>query len=167
MSYYASLVAAAISLLVLTSGAAVAIGLPATAAKVTAGVLATTGTVLSGFLVKTFLRAYQMASRQMSYYYGQPLVHCYLLHAQWLAGEARERFGDKAGFSLWQEVVGASIKAGADAQGHLLSMQGPDLGKRGTKSARRLRTSHHESTSQQAHMPDANGSQTRTNHKMA
>jgi hypothetical protein len=123
MSYYASLVAAAISLLVLTSGAAVAIGLPATSAKVTAGALATAGTVLSGFLVKTFLRAYQMASRQMSYYYGQPLVHCYLLHAEWLAREARKNFGDGAGLSLWREVVDASIKASASAQEHLLSMQ--------------------------------------------
>ena len=89
MSYYASITAAAVAFLVLTSGAAVAIGLPTTAAKITAGTLATVGTVLSGFLAKTFLRAYQMASRQMSYYYGQPLVHCYLLHAEWLALEAR------------------------------------------------------------------------------
>jgi len=112
MSYYASLAAAAISLLVLTTGAAVAIGLPVTTAKVTAGALAAAGTVLSGFLVKTFLKAYQMASRQMSYYYGQPLVHCYLLHAEWLASEARQQFGDKEGLSLLQEVIDASIKAG-------------------------------------------------------
>jgi hypothetical protein len=123
MSYYASLVAAAISLLVLTSGAAVAIGLPATSAKVAAGALATAGTALSGFLVKTFLRAYQMASRQMSYYYGQPLVHCYLLHAEWLTREARKHFGDEAGLPLWHEVINASIKASASAQKHLLSMQ--------------------------------------------
>lgn len=123
MSYYASLVAAAISLLVLTSGAAVAIGLPATSAKVAAGALAAAGTALSGFLVKTFLRAYQMASRQMSYYYGQPLVHCYLLHAEWLTRETSKHFGDEAGLPLWREVINASIKASASAQKHLLSMQ--------------------------------------------
>ena len=134
MSYYASLVAAAISLLVLTSGAAVAIGLPATAAKVTAGALATAGTVLSGFLVKTFLKAYQMASRQMSYYYGQPLVHCYLLHAEWLTREARKYFGDEAGLYLWHEVIDASIKASASAQKHLLTMQECESMRRGKGS---------------------------------
>ena len=123
MSYYASLVAAAISFLVLTSGAAVAIGLPTTTAKVAAGALATAGTVLSGFFVKTFLNAYQMASSQMSYYYGQPLVHCYLLHAERLAREAGEHVGDEAELCLLQEVIDASIKAGADAQDHLFSMQ--------------------------------------------
>ncbi len=154
MSYYASLGAAAISLLVLTSGAAVAIGLPSTTAKVTAGALATAGTVLTSFLVKTFLKAYQMASRQMSYYYGQPLVHCYLLHAEWLASEARKQFGDKEEFRLWQKVVDATIKAGADAQDHLLSMQEHDLKRRRTASERHSRTSHHENTSQQTPTPD-------------
>jgi hypothetical protein len=123
MSYYASITAAAVAFLVLTSGAAVAICLPTTAAKITAGTLATVGTVLSGFLAKTFLRAYQMASRQMSYYYGQPLVHCYLLHAEWLALETGERFGGEAELHLWHEVINASIKASAHAQDHLLSMQ--------------------------------------------
>ncbi|MGC1283158.1 MAG: hypothetical protein WA895_09520 [Streptosporangiaceae bacterium] len=123
MSYYASITAAAVAFLVLTSGAAVAIGLPTTAAKITAGTLATVGTVLSGFLAKTFLKAYQMASRQMSYYYGQPLVHCYLLHAEWLALEAGERFGGEAELHLWHEVIDASIKASAHAQDHLLSMR--------------------------------------------
>jgi Cyanobacterial TRADD-N associated 2-Transmembrane domain len=136
MSYYASLVAAAISLLVLTSGAAVAIGLPATSAKIAAGALATAGTVLSGFLVKTFLRAYQMASRQMSYYYGQPLVHCYLLHAEWLTREAHKHFGDEAGLSLWREVVDGAIKASASAQQHLLSMQECESKRHGKGSAR-------------------------------
>jgi hypothetical protein len=123
MSYYASLVAAAISLLVLTTGAAVVISLPTTAAQVTAGALATTGAALSGFFARTFLSTYKMASRQMSYYYGQPLVHCYLLHGERLAREAGKRFGDAAEFSLLQELIDASIKASASAQHHLLSMQ--------------------------------------------
>ena len=139
MSYYASLAAAAISLLTLASGAAVAIGLSATTAKVTVGALATAGSVLSGFLAKTFLESYQMASRQMSYYYGQPLVHCYLMHAQWLASEAREHSGDETEIRLWQKVVDASIKASANAQDHLLSMQEADIAGRGAESARRGR----------------------------
>jgi hypothetical protein len=137
MSFYTSLVAAAAALLVLTSIAAVAIGLPTTAAKVTAGLLATAGSALSGLLAKTFLRSYQMASRQMSYYYGQPLVHCYLLLAGWLAAEGREEFGKDDGRLLLKRVIDASIKAGADAQDHLLSMQEHGLDGRSTRSVRR------------------------------
>jgi hypothetical protein len=156
MSYYASLAAAAISLLTLASGAAVAIGLSATTAKVTVGALATAGSVLSGFLVKVFLESYQMASRQMSYYYGQPLVHCYLMHAQWLASEAREHSGDEAEFGLWQKVVEASIKASANAQDHLLSMQEPDPARRGAGSAHRCKTRQpcQAQASRQSPMPD-------------
>jgi hypothetical protein len=137
MSFYASLAAAAASLLVLTSIAAVAVGLPTTAAKITAGLLATVGSALSAFLAKTFFTSYQMASRQMSYYYGQPLVHCYLLIADWLAAEGREEFGNEEGRVLLRKVIDASIKAGADAQDHLLSMQEHGLDGRSTRSVRR------------------------------
>ena len=115
MSYYASLTTAAMSLLVLIAGASVAIGSPATSAKATAAALATVGTVLSGFLTRTFPRAYQMTSLQMSYYYGQPLVHCYLLHAEWLASEAGEHLDDAGKIRLQKKVIEASLKAAADA----------------------------------------------------
>jgi hypothetical protein len=140
MSFYASLVAAAISLLVLTSIASVAVGLPTTAAKVIAGLLATVGSVLSGFLTKTFLRSYQMASHQMSYYYGQPLVHCYLLLAEWLASEGRKEFGKEEGRLLLRKVIDASIKAAADAEDHLLTIQEHDSDRRTTGSVRRRGT---------------------------
>jgi hypothetical protein len=64
-------------------------------------------------------------SLQMSYYYGQPLVHCYLLHAEWLASEAGEHLDDAGKIRLQEKVIEASLKAAADAQGHLLSMQMP------------------------------------------
>jgi hypothetical protein len=64
-------------------------------------------------------------SLQMSYYYGQPLVHCYLLHAEWLASEAGEHLDDAGKTRLQEKVIEASLKAAADAQGHLLSMQMP------------------------------------------
>ena len=130
-SYYVSVAAAAISLLTLASGAAVAVGLSATTGRSPWEVLATAGSVLSGFFAKTFLKSYQTASCQMSYYYGQPLVHCYLMHAQWLASETREHSGDPKEIRRWQEIIDASIKASAKAQDHLLSMQNPDLDKRG------------------------------------
>jgi hypothetical protein len=122
------------SLLVLIAGASVAIGSPATSAKATAAALATVGTVLSGFLTRTFLSAYQMTSLQMSYYYGQPLVHCYLLHAEWLASEAGEHLDDAGKIGLREKVIEASLKAAADAQGHLLSMQMPRSKGRGSRS---------------------------------
>ena len=123
VSFYASLVAAAAGLLVLTSITAVAIGLPTTSGKVIAGLLAAAGSALSGYLTSTFLTSYQMASQQMSYYYGQPLVHCYLLLADWLAAEGRREFGKEEGRLLLREVIDASVTAAADAQHHLLSMQ--------------------------------------------
>jgi hypothetical protein len=137
VSFYTSLVAAAASLLVLTSIAAVAIGLPTTSGKVTAGLLAAAGSALSGFLAKTFLTSYQMASRQMSYYYGQPLVHCYLLLADWLAAEGRQEFGKEEGRLLLREVIDACVKAAADAQHHLLSMQAQGKDRRSAWPPRR------------------------------
>jgi hypothetical protein len=135
MSYYASLAAAAVALLVLTSGAVVAVDLPTTSAKLAAGGLSTAGTTLAYFLAKTFLASYQMASHQMSYYYGQPLVHCYLLHAEWLAAEGDHKYGREEGRLLMERVIDACIKAGSDAQDHLLTLQEHDPGKSGTGSA--------------------------------
>lgn len=133
MSYYASLAASVISLFVLITGAAAANGLTATPAKITAGSLAAAGAALSGFLAKIFLGAYSMASRQMSYYYGQPLVHCYLLHAEWLASV--EAPGNDA---LWQKIIEASLHAAASAQNHLLDLQDagqdPDAGAASTST---------------------------------
>jgi Cyanobacterial TRADD-N associated 2-Transmembrane domain len=154
MSYYASLAAAAIALLTLAAGAALAIGLSATTGKVAAGVLATVGSVFSAFLVKTFLKSYDMASRQMSYYYGQPLVHCYLLHAQWLASQTSQYSADQEELRLWKKVVDASIKASASAQDHLLSMQEVDTAKRAHDQPRRRKLPRLGQASQQPPMPD-------------
>ena len=154
-SYYVSVAAAAISLLTLASGAAAAIGMSATTTgKVAVGVLTTAGSVLSGFFAKTFLKSYQMASLQMSYYYGQPLVHCYLMHAQWLASEAGQHSGNATENRLWQEVVGASIKASAKAQNHLLTMHEHDGGRPGTGSGRRKKTPQVDQVSEQLPMLD-------------
>jgi hypothetical protein len=153
-SYYVSVAAAAISLLTLASGAAAAIGTSATTGKVAVGVLATAGSVLSGFFAKTFLRSYQLASKQMSYYYGQPLVHCFLMHAQWLASEAGEHSGNVTENRLWQEVVEASIRASARAQNHLLTMHENDGGRPGTGSGCRQKTPQVDEESEQPSMPD-------------
>jgi len=53
MSYYASLVAASVSLLVLASGGTVAVGLAATSGKIATGGVTAVGVALSGFLSAT------------------------------------------------------------------------------------------------------------------
>ena len=126
MSYYASLLGAGLSLLVLLAGAALAIEVPSVAGKIAAGSLAAVGTALSAFLSKTFLRAYDMGLRQMSYYYGQPLVHCYLYHAEWLTLLPPPGIDDHTRRELYQEVVRASLQASANAQHHLLSLREHD-----------------------------------------
>src|ERR1700761_4497013 len=139
MSYYASLLGASLSLLVLLAGAAAAIGVPTLAGKVAAGSLAAVGTALSAFLSKTFLRAYDMGLRQMSYYYGQPLVHCYLYHAEWLTLLPPPGIDDHTRRELYQEVVRASLQASANAQHHLLSLREHDpWGGRHGRSFRQL-----------------------------
>jgi hypothetical protein len=122
MSFYASLVGAGVSLLVLLAGAGVAIAAPSMEGKIIAGSLAVVGTVLSTFLSKTFLRTYDMTLHQMSYYYGQPLVHCYLLHAELLTLMAPSECGATAKANMWWEVVRASIDASVNAQNHLLTL---------------------------------------------
>ena len=52
-----------------------------------------------------------------------PLVHCYLLHAEWLTLMFTEHPEWKVDADLWQRVVTAAIQAGTNAQSHLLSMQ--------------------------------------------
>jgi hypothetical protein len=146
MSYYASLIAASIALLVLAAGGAVTVGLVSMSAKVTAGgVTAVTaggvtavGVALSGFLAATFLKTYEMAARQMSYYYGQPLVHCYLLHSEWLTLMLTKYPEWRDEISLWQEVIDAAIQASNNAQDHLLIMQvlsNPQANRKGKKDS--------------------------------
>jgi MFS family permease len=122
-SYLACSVAGAAALLVLLAGTAAVVTVSSIGAQVTTGALTAAGATLSGFLSVTFLRTFEMTSRQMSYYYGQPLVHCYLLHAEWLA----ERFGEDAEptfvASIRMELIRAALDAGRHAQDHLLDLQ--------------------------------------------
>ena len=113
-------------MLVLLVGAAVAVGEPSSGGRITAGSLAVLGTALSTFLSKTFLRTYDMSLRQMSYYYGQPLVHCYLYLAEWQTLLAPPEVDDQTRRELYQEVVRASLRASANAQHHLLSLHEHD-----------------------------------------
>ncbi len=120
VSFVACLVAAGATLIVLLTGSAAVLAAGTTSVQVTSGALTAVGTALSGYLSFTFLKTYEMTSRQMSYYYGQPLVHCYLLHAEWLA----ERSGDDpAPGSVGRQLITASLDLGRAAQDHLLELQ--------------------------------------------
>ncbi len=130
MSYYASLAAASVSLLVLAFGGTVAVGIAPTSGKIAAGGVTAVGVALSGFLSATFMNTYRMAARQMSYYYGQPLVHCYLLHAEWLTLLLTRDADSKDDAVLWESVIAAAIQASENAQAHLLSMQDHTSGAR-------------------------------------
>lgn len=123
MSYYASLTAASVSLLVLATGGIMTIGIVGVGPRVAAGSVTAVGVALSGFLSAIFLKTYWMSARQMSYYYGQPLVHCYLLHAEWVALMLSKDTERRADADLWRQVIAASTQAAEKAQNHLLSMQ--------------------------------------------
>ncbi|GAA3204726.1 hypothetical protein ACFO1B_42160 [Dactylosporangium siamense] len=120
VSFVACLMAAGATLVVLLTGSATVLAAGTTSVQVTSGALTAVGTALSGYLSFTFLKTYEMTSRQMSYYYGQPLVHCYLLHAEWLAERAG---GDDATGSVNRELITASLELGRAAQDHLLELQ--------------------------------------------
>jgi hypothetical protein len=77
-----------------------------------------------------------MTSRQMSYYYGQPLVHCYLLHAEWLTLMSGETLGKEVEAELLRKVVDASIQAGANAQDHLLGLHELESRRAAAKTSR-------------------------------
>jgi hypothetical protein len=76
MSYIFCAVSASASLLVLLAGTSAILATSGTDVRVTVTVLTAAGVTLGGFLSASFLRSFSMTSRQMSYYYGQPLVHC-------------------------------------------------------------------------------------------
>ncbi|WP_143235175.1 TRADD-N-associated membrane domain-containing protein [Paractinoplanes atraurantiacus] len=122
-SYLACLGAATAGLLVLLVGATTALSVDGLAGQITAGVLTAVGAGLSSFLSVVFLRPFQMTSKQMSYYYGQPLVHCYLLHAEWLAERFDEESQPAARGQFRHELIRAALDAARNAQDHLLDLQ--------------------------------------------
>jgi hypothetical protein len=122
-SYVACSVAAAAALLVLLAGTATVLAISSVGGQVTAGLLTAAGAALSGYLSVTFLRTFELTSKQMSYYYGQPLVHCYLLHAEWL-GERFEADADPVNrWAIRHRLIRAALGASHNAQNHLLDLQ--------------------------------------------
>lgn len=82
-------------LAVLVGGTAVAVLAPEPAAKYSAALIAAVGTATSGYIARTFIQVRESASRQMAFYFQQPLVQSYLLSAERLASQLPEerRYG--------------------------------------------------------------------------
>ncbi|MGI5175414.1 hypothetical protein ACQEVZ_03670 [Dactylosporangium sp. CA-152071] len=123
MSYIFCAVAASASLFVLLAGTSAILASASTDVRVTVGVLTAAGVTLGSFLCATFMRSFAMTSRQMSYYYGQPLVHCYLLHAEWLAERAVEGLDKASAARIQEHLIHATLGASKNAQMHLLDLQ--------------------------------------------
>jgi hypothetical protein len=110
-------------LFVLLVGATTALTVHGLASQIMAGTLTAIGAGVSSYLSVSFLRPFEMTSKQMSYYCGQPLVHCYLLHAEWL-GERFEEDADPANrWKIRHELIRAVLDASKNAQDHLLGLQ--------------------------------------------
>lgn len=121
-SYVACVVAASVGLVILLAGTTAVLIVGDLSAQITAGTLTAAGAGLTGYLSATFLRTFAMTSQQMSYYYGQPLVHCYLLHAEWLA-ERYDRGSDAdVRAATHHDLIKAALDAGHNAQNHLLDL---------------------------------------------
>ncbi|GGN91644.1 hypothetical protein GCM10010112_78040 [Actinoplanes lobatus] len=108
--------AATAALLVLLAGTTALLAVNSVSAQVTVGVITAAGVTLSGFISSTFMNVYKMTSRQMSYYYGQPLVHCFLLHAEWLAQRSQPED------PVQHRLIDATLGASRNAQQQLLDL---------------------------------------------
>jgi hypothetical protein len=116
-AYLFCAVSAGAALLVLLTGATALLSAKTPLTQISVGVLSAAGAGLSGFISVTFMRTFRMTSRQMSYYYGQPLVHCYLLHAEWLAERHR---GAPSPYD--EMLIQSTLDASRNAQYHLLEL---------------------------------------------
>lgn len=120
-AYIFCAVSASAALLVLLAGTTALLAVSATSTQVTIGVITVAGVALSGFISSTFMHVFKMTSRQMSYYYGQPLVHCFLLHAEWLAQRSGQDDPATAA-RIQQGLIDATLRASRNAQDQLLDL---------------------------------------------
>lgn len=120
LSHIASLLAAGLGFVVLTGGAWITLTHASGDATVAGAIMTGVGTALSGFLSVTFLRTFEITTEQMSYYYGQPMVNCYLLHAERLLERCDRGLGADQRRQDVQEVVTTILDVATTAQSHLL-----------------------------------------------
>jgi hypothetical protein len=126
----ASLLAAALGFVVLAVGAWATLTRGGLGETVTAAVMTGVGTALSGFLSAIFLRTFWNTSEQMSYYYGQPLVNCYLLHAERLLETSGRDLDAELRRENTRKLIGTVLDAAERAQWHLLNLDAQGLSDR-------------------------------------
>jgi Cyanobacterial TRADD-N associated 2-Transmembrane domain len=141
LSHLASLIAAGLGFLVLVSGAWITLTRTTGDATVTGAVMTGIGTALSGFLSVTFLRTFQITTRQMSYYYGQPMVNCYLLHAERLLERCDRGLGAEQRREDVQDVVATILDVARTAQSHLTTQDGTPIALSRSSTSRKTDTS--------------------------
>jgi hypothetical protein len=112
-SYRNSQVAMAIGLALLVSGVVTTILESHTAAQLVVGGLTGLGSAVSAYLGATFIRAYNEAINQMNYYYGQPLVHSYLLEAERMS--MSPEIDESARNKVMVKVIDATLAGAAEA----------------------------------------------------
>jgi hypothetical protein len=123
-SYSASVAAAASALLVLLVGAVSIVVAAGTGATITASALTAIGVTLSGFVSAIFLKTYRLTVQQMGYYYGQPLVNCYLLHAERLLKDKGVHLSQDERRNAFSRVQNSLLQAAKLSQLHLFELQG-------------------------------------------
>jgi hypothetical protein len=122
-AYIFCAISASATLLVLLAGTTTLIAASTTSTQITVGVVSVAGAALSGYLSVTFMQTYKLASEHMGYYYGQPLVHCYLLHAEWLAKRAGHG-SHELYVELQRQLLKATLGASRNAQEQLSELLG-------------------------------------------
>jgi hypothetical protein len=119
-SHRAGLVAASVGLAALVGGVVLALTAPGADEKAAAAAVGVCSAAVSGFISHAFLATYRMAAQQMSFYYGQPLVNCFLLHAELLTNDFDSRYREDAR----AKVLSALLAAAARAQHQILILAG-------------------------------------------
>jgi hypothetical protein len=112
-SFRAAVGAAGFGLAVLTCCLAALLSVDTPRAQAVAAVAGTVGTALAGYIGRSFLTTYRLTLRQMSYYYLQPQVVCYLLHAEHLAKDLDGPAEAAARMRILAAVLGAADRAQA------------------------------------------------------
>ena len=81
-SYRASQAAMGFGLLVIGAGVAIVVSSDSAATKYAAAVITAVGAATGGYISRTYLAVQQNATRQMNFYFRQPLVQSYILQSE-------------------------------------------------------------------------------------
>jgi len=75
---------------------------------------------LASYISRVFLKTYRICVQQLSYYYGQPHVNCYMLHVELLAND----LDDSVSTVARTAILGTILNAAERAQQQILVLAG-------------------------------------------